>query len=98
MPEIQKHHLYQYEFSPETFQLENSIAGHYISLEPVVPRSVTKIDDLLGALLSYDVELRVMPSLWKLREQVIHSTLQFSIIRFRNARPPDDGVETYHPL
>jgi hypothetical protein len=55
----------------------------------VIPRSVTPIDDLLGELLAYDVELRVMPSLWRLRDAVVASTLQFSIIRMRNALPRD---------
>jgi hypothetical protein len=64
-------------------------AGYYISRSPVIPRSVSPIDDLLGELLAYDVELRVMPSLWRLRDAVVASTLQFSIIRMRNALPRD---------
>jgi Family of unknown function (DUF6886) len=31
--------------------------------------------------------LRVMPSLWQLHDAVVASTLQFSIIRMRNAQP-----------
>jgi len=37
-------------------------------------------------MAKHDVELRVMPSLAKLRGAVIASTLQFSIIRWRSAR------------
>jgi hypothetical protein len=45
------------------------------------------IDDLLAELISHNVELRVMPSLWKLHDAVVDSSLQFSIIRMRNAQP-----------
>jgi hypothetical protein len=58
-----------------------------VSHEPVVPVSVTRIDDLLAELLSHDVELQVMKSLWALRDAVVASTLQYSIIRVRIALP-----------
>ena len=32
-----------------------------------------------------DVELRFVPNLWPLRDAVVASTLQFSLIRMRNA-------------
>jgi uncharacterized protein DUF6886 len=87
MPMVRSERLYSYELPADTFTLVDRGAGYYISREPVVPRSVTTIDDLLGELLRHDVELRVMPSLWKLRDAVVASTLQFSIIRMRNALP-----------
>jgi hypothetical protein len=34
------------------------------------------------------VELRVLPTLWPLRDAVLESSLQFSMIRMRNATPP----------
>ena len=49
-------------------------------------------------VLRHDVELRVMPSLWELREEVINSTMQYSIIRMRNAKPPPGGLGRFHPL
>jgi hypothetical protein len=76
----------------------DKVAGYYISRESVMPVSETKIDDVLSALLEHDVELRVMPSLWKLREAAIHSTLGYSIIRMHKARPPEEGYDAYHPL
>jgi hypothetical protein len=39
------------------------------------------------AILQRGVELRVLPDLWSLRDAVIASTLEFSIIRWRNASP-----------
>jgi hypothetical protein len=87
LPVVLQTRLYLYELPPETFSAIDPGAGYYISREPVAPRAVTQIDDLLGALLRHNVELRVMPSLWKLRDAVVASTLQFSIIRMRNALP-----------
>jgi hypothetical protein len=98
LPEIGKQCLYQYEFDSEGFTCVDQIAGYWISSKPVIPIAETKIDDVLRALLEHDVELRIMTSLWKLREAVIHSTLGFSIIRMNKAQPPPDGYEAYHPL
>jgi hypothetical protein len=98
LPEIQKQCLYQYEFDSEGFTCVDEVAGYWISRKPVTPVAETKIDDVLSALLEHDVELRILPSLWKLREAVIHSTLGFSIIRMHKAQPPPEGYEVYHPL
>jgi hypothetical protein len=98
MPELLRCRLYQYAFSAETFTSIDPGAGYYLSRQAVTPLSVTPISDVLGTLLQHDVELRVMPSLWKLREAVIASSLQFSINRMGNAAPPSEGYETYHPL
>ncbi len=98
LPRIQSECLYQYEFDSQDFAVLDEGAGYYVSHRAVKPLSEKKIDDVLSALLEYDVELRIMASLWELREAVIHSTLQFSIIRMRNARPPQEGVEAFYPL
>lgn len=98
LPTMQNETLYEYEFPAETFTLHDRIAGYYISEEPVTPLRVTPIPDLLQALLEEDVEFRILPSLWKLREEVIASTLDFSINRMRNAVPPPEGLGNYTPL
>jgi len=98
LPRIQSECLYQYEFDPQDFTVLDEGAGYYVSRRAVTSLSEIKIDDILGALLEQDVELRIMASLWELREAVIHSTLQFSIIRMKNARPPREGIEAFHPL
>ena len=89
MPALRHGRLYQYELPPDTFVPVDEGAGYYISRAPVVPLGIITIDDLLGELLACDIELRVMPSLWRLRDAVVASTLQFSIIRMRNALPRD---------
>ncbi len=77
--------LYCYELPADTFTLIDEGADYYISREAVTPLSMRVIDDLLGELASRDVELRITPSLWPLRDAVLNSTLQFSFIRMRNA-------------
>jgi hypothetical protein len=98
LPEVQKQCLYQYDFDSKDFTCVDQIAGYWISRKPVIPVAENKIDDILSELLKHEVELRVMPSLWKLREAVIHSTLGYSIIRMNKAQPPKEGYEAYHPL
>lgn len=90
--------LCQYSFDPASFTLLDETAGYYVSEKPVRPVSERAIDDAVSELLKQDIELRVMKSLWELREAVIHSSLGFSIIRMRNAQPPERGYECYYPL
>jgi hypothetical protein len=78
--------LYRYYLPPDGFELKDAAAGYYVSTETVKPLRVEKMNDLLTELIAADVELRVMPSLWKLYDAVAASTLEFSIIRMRNAR------------
>jgi hypothetical protein len=77
--------LYRYEFPGDGFALNDAGAGYWVSRETVVPLSVEPVGDLLNALTDAGAELRIMPSLWPLYEAVIASTLDFSIIRWRNA-------------
>jgi hypothetical protein len=98
LPKIQKQCLYQYEFDLRDFTLVDKIAGYWISRKSVIPVAEKKIDNILSALLEHDIELRIMPSLWKLREAVINSTLAYSIIRMNKAHPPKEGLEIYHQL
>ena len=85
--------LYRYDLPGATFEPTDEGAGYYVSRQSVTPLRVVPIEDLLAELTTHDVELRVMPSLWKLRDAVVSSTIQFSIIRWRNAqpRPASDG-------
>jgi hypothetical protein len=86
---VRRARLYLYELPRESFVSIDDGAGYYVSRESLEPLSVTVVDDLLAALLARDVELRVTGSLWKLRDAVVGSTMQFSIIRWRNAQPAE---------
>lgn len=98
LPEVARHCLYQYTFAPKPFECIDAGAGYYIARETIKPLAMMPIPNLLDVLVQHNIELRIMPSLWRLREMVIASSLQFSIIRMRNAQPPSDGYERYHPL
>jgi hypothetical protein len=77
--------LYCYHLRPDTFECIDQCAGYYVSREPVVPLGVDIVDNPLAAILERGVELRFLPDLWPLHDAVAASTLQFSIIRMRNA-------------
>jgi hypothetical protein len=79
--------LYCYHLPPAMFECLDACAGYFVSREPVVPARVEVIDDPMAELLRRGVELRVVPNLWPLRDAVAASTLEFSIIRMRNALP-----------
>ena len=75
-----------YHLPTETFECLDECAGYFVSRTSVVPEGVTIIDDVIGELLRIGVELRFVPNLWPLRDAVVGSTLQFSIIRMQNAQ------------
>ena len=79
--------LYCYQLPPATFECIDQCAGYFMSQAPVVPTHVQVFDDPIAELRRRGVELRFVPNLWPLRDAVIASTLQFSIIRMRNAQP-----------
>jgi hypothetical protein len=77
--------LYQYTFDADTFGLSDEGAGYYVSRAIVKPKFVTTLEQPLEKMLKRNVELRVMPSLKKLQDAVVGSSLEFSCIRMRNA-------------
>lgn len=79
--------LYCYEIPAETFVCVDAGAGYYVSRIAVAPTGARVIGDPVGELLARGVEFRIMPSLWTLHDAVAASTLQFSMIRMRNAAP-----------
>jgi len=79
--------LFCYHLPGDTFRCIDDTAGYFVSRIAVRPISVEAVTDPVSALLQRGVELRILPSLWALRDAVIESTLEFSIIRWRNALP-----------
>ncbi|QHT62199.1 hypothetical protein GXP70_20915 [Paenibacillus lycopersici] len=77
--------IYRYAFDPQDFELHEPNAGYYIATQTVKPLDVVRINDLLAAILQEGIELRVTPSLMLLRDAVAASTVNFSMIRMRNA-------------
>ena len=83
--------LYLYHFPPDTFECLDECAGYFVSRKRVVPARVEIIDDAMAELLKRGVELRFVADLRPLRDAVVRSTLQFSMIRMRNASPMTGG-------
>lgn len=81
--------LYVYTFAEDSFELfeEAKTAGYYISHHEVNPLKVELVGDLLDKIIEHKVELRFTPNLHPIRDRVISSSLDFSIIRFSNAKP-----------
>ncbi len=78
--------IHLYTLPADTFTVWDEGAGYYISHQPVTPTAVRTIENPLLELAKHDVEIRILPSLWPLWEAVVNSSLQFSIIRMRNAQ------------
>lgn len=89
--------LYCYHLPPETFSCIDECAGYFVSRQPVAPTHVEVVHDVVAALLARGVELRFVPELWSLRDAVVSSTLQFSLIRMHNALPRPSPNEALQP-
>jgi hypothetical protein len=84
---VRSSRLLCYHLPTDTFECSDKTAGYFVSRAAVRPTHVDVIHDPVLAILRRGVELRVLPDLWCLRDTVIESTLEFSIIRWRNASP-----------
>ncbi|AYL93907.1 DUF6886 family protein [Mucilaginibacter celer] len=78
--------LYCYEFATDDFILIDECVGYYVSYKSEIPIAAAVIDDIMSALLSRNIELRFTPSLIRIADIVKKSSLQFSLIRMRNAK------------
>ena len=76
-----------YHLPSGTFVCQDATAGYFVSSVPVVPVRAERVDDPLSELRRRGVDVRMLTNLWVLRDAVVSSSLQFSIIRIRNALP-----------
>ncbi|PTX99460.1 hypothetical protein DB346_16595 [Verrucomicrobia bacterium LW23] len=79
--------IWIYELPSDTFSVIDAGAGYHTSRVAVDPLGVRRVASPFRELAAGGVEIRVVPSLWPLRDAVVLSTLQFSCIRMRNALP-----------
>ena len=93
---IEQTTLYCYEFPTDDFVLLDEGAGYYISYKAAVPIAIRPIHDLLDEILKRGVELRFLPTLFPLAQEVSQSTLQFSLIRMRNATSTNNESNLPH--
>ncbi|HYL15893.1 MAG TPA: hypothetical protein VEV41_22845 [Terriglobales bacterium] len=78
--------LYVYNMPAQTFELFDAGAGYWLSREPVAPERGTEMHSPIREISRRGAEVRVLDSLWALHEAVADSTLEFSMIRMRNAK------------
>jgi hypothetical protein len=82
--ELRSVRVFAYRLPPGPFERYPRAAGHFVSREAVEPLEVVELGDLLVRHAEAGIELRLVPRLRPLWEQVIGSTLEFSGIRLRN--------------
>lgn len=73
--------LYLYEFNPAGFELQDKIAGYYISKTTQIPIGKTRIENVFAELFLRGVEVRIVDNLWDICERVQKSTLNWSMCR-----------------
>lgn len=79
--------LFVYELPAAPFQMVDRIAGYFISRESVVPAAMREVENSAEEIVRRGYKLKLLPELWSMRDQAVNSTIEYSIIRMRNAKP-----------
>jgi hypothetical protein len=79
--------LFAYRFPETPFAPHPEVGGYWVAREPVRAEEVVALTDPVGLHEDAEIELRVLPNLWPLWNDVAASTLEYSGIRLRNAEP-----------
>ncbi|WP_439385157.1 DUF6886 family protein [Amycolatopsis lexingtonensis] len=88
LPALRSVRLYAYRFAATSFRPFGADAHAVVSTEPVSPLGLPEpVGDLLALHDEAGIELRVLTNLWPFVDAVSTSSLGFSGIRLRNARP-----------
>jgi Family of unknown function (DUF6886) len=81
-------HLWAYRLPAAPFRPFGEPPHAVVAAEPVAPLGPPEpVGDLLALHAAAGIQLRVLPNLWPFWDVVITTTLGFSGIRLRNARP-----------
>ena len=87
LPRMREARLYAYRLPDEPFAPHPEVGGYWVAREPVEPREVVALGEPVGMHREAGIDLRTLPNLWPLWNEVAASTLEFSGIRLRNAAP-----------
>lgn len=83
--------LHRYELDAGAFTLWESASGQWITHTDVEPLSITPVGDLLDAHAAAGIELRLVPSLWPLRDLMMSDRWDYSLVRMSNAISAPSG-------
>jgi hypothetical protein len=72
-----------------SFELADANAGYHISRHAIVPIGIREVRNVASEIMQRGYEIRFVPDLWPIRDGVMRSTLDYSIIRMRNAKRSD---------
>lgn len=84
---VQAAELQLYEMPLAGFTLEDRTAGYWTSPMAIVPMGSSTLADLPTRIAEAGARLVALPSLWPLHDRIAASSLDFSMIRMRNAAP-----------
>jgi hypothetical protein len=86
---MQRARLFAYRLPADRFRPFGAPRAHaVVAVEPVTPLGPAEpVGDLLRCHAEAGIQLRVLDNLWPFWDAVINSTVGFSGIRLRNARP-----------
>ena len=79
--------VFAYRLPEQAFEPHPDVGGYWVSRATVEPLEVQLLGDLVGLHDAAGIDLRVLPNLWPLWNEVVGSTLEFSGMRLRNAHP-----------
>ena len=79
--------VFAYRLRETAFDPHPQVGGYWVSRETVEALEVRPLGDLVALHDDAEIELRVLPNLWPLWNDVVASTLEYSGMRLRNAQP-----------
>ena len=79
--------VFAYRLPGNAFEPHPAVGGYWLSRTAVEPDGIERLDGLIELHERAGIELRVLPNLWPLWNEVVGSTLEFSGMRLRNALP-----------
>ena len=85
--------VYRYELDAADFTPWNDASGQWVCDHEIAPLLVAPIGDLLKLHGNAGIELRVVDSLWPLRDLAHRGPWDFSTVRMGNARPREQVRE-----